>query len=53
MLGEEGKAFYTVAAGLEVGRAQTAARSIACARGALEDAIAYAQQRVQFGEPIV
>ena len=34
------------------GRAQTAARSIACARGALEDAIAYAQQRVQFGEPI-
>lgn len=52
MLGEEGKAFYTVAAGLEVGRAQTAARSIACARGALEDAIAYAQGRVQFGEPI-
>jgi alkylation response protein AidB-like acyl-CoA dehydrogenase len=52
MLGEEGKAFYTVAAGLEVGRVLTAARSIVCTRGALEDALVYAQGPVQFGEPI-
>ena len=33
-------------------RAHTAARSIGLARGALEDAIAYARERVQFGQPI-
>lgn len=52
MLGEEGKAFYLVTSGLESSRAQTAARSIGLARGALEDAMAYARDRVQFGQPI-
>ena len=52
MLGEEGQAFYLVTSGLESSRAQTAARSIGLARGALEDSIAYAQQREQFGQPI-
>ncbi len=52
LIGEEGNAFYTVMGKLEVARAHTAARSIGLARGALEDAIAYAQQREQFGEPI-
>lgn len=37
---------------LEVARAHTAARSIGLARGALEDAIAYAQERMQFDQPI-
>ncbi len=37
---------------LNVARAHTAARSIGLARGALEDAMAYAQERVQFGVPI-
>lgn len=37
---------------LESARAHTAARSIGLARGALEDATAYARQRVQFGQPI-
>jgi alkylation response protein AidB-like acyl-CoA dehydrogenase len=50
--GTEGKAFYAVASMLEGARAHTAARSIGLARGALEDAIAYAQSRVQFGRPI-
>ena len=37
---------------LNVARAHTAARSIGLARGALEDAIQYSQERVQFGVPI-
>jgi alkylation response protein AidB-like acyl-CoA dehydrogenase len=38
--------------GLSIARVHTAARSIGLARGALEDSIVYAQQRVQFGRPI-
>jgi len=52
MLGEEGKAFYMIAHGLERARAHTAARSIGLARGAFEDAMAYAKERQQFGRPI-
>ncbi|MGC8201324.1 acyl-CoA dehydrogenase family protein [Aliiroseovarius sp. PTFE2010] len=52
MIGDEGKAFYMMAAGLETARAHTAARSIGLAQGALEDAIAYANERKQFAVPI-
>jgi alkylation response protein AidB-like acyl-CoA dehydrogenase len=52
LIGEEGRAFYYISAGLERARAHTAARSIGLARGALEDAIAYAQERRQFGQAI-
>lgn len=52
MIGEEGKGFYLATHGLEKARAHTAARAIGLARGALEDSIAYANERVQFGEPI-
>lgn len=51
-IGAEGKAFYALAKGLDEARAHTAARSIGLAQGALEDATAYAQQRMQFGKPI-
>ncbi len=44
--------FKKVAADLAVPRIHTAARSIGLARGALEDAVAYAQTREQFGRPI-
>ncbi|HZZ89040.1 MAG TPA: acyl-CoA dehydrogenase family protein, partial [Caulobacteraceae bacterium] len=47
-----GSAHRAVAFGLGLARAHTAARSIGLAQGALEDAIAYAKQRVQFGQPI-
>ncbi|HVN00766.1 MAG TPA: acyl-CoA dehydrogenase family protein [Caulobacteraceae bacterium] len=47
-----GSAHRAVAFGLGLARAHTAARSIGLAQGALEDAIAYARQRVQFGQPI-
>ncbi|HUZ12877.1 MAG TPA: acyl-CoA dehydrogenase family protein [Caulobacteraceae bacterium] len=49
---EAGRAVQGVAFGLGLARAHTAARSIGLARGALEDAIAYARERVQFGQPI-
>lgn len=52
LLGEEGKAFLDMAAGLEVARAHTAARAIGLAQAALDDALAYAQEREQFGNPI-
>jgi alkylation response protein AidB-like acyl-CoA dehydrogenase len=52
MLGEEGGGFYVATSGLEVARAHTAARAIGLARGALEDATAYAKERVQFGHPL-
>src|SRR5579863_7204480 len=52
LIGEEGRAFYTIAQGLEKARAHTAARAIGLARGGLEDAINYAQERVQFGQAI-
>jgi alkylation response protein AidB-like acyl-CoA dehydrogenase len=47
-----GRAAQGVAFGLGLARAHTAARSIGLARGALEDAMAYAKERVQFGQPI-
>ncbi|MFB9262193.1 acyl-CoA dehydrogenase family protein [Bradyrhizobium erythrophlei] len=49
---EEGRAFQAAAAGLELARAHTAARSIGLAQAALDHAIAYSKERVQFGEPI-
>lgn len=52
MIGPEGGGFYLATSSLETARAHTAARSIGLARGALEDAIDYARQRVQFGQPI-
>ncbi|MGE5596850.1 MAG: acyl-CoA dehydrogenase family protein [Hyphomicrobiales bacterium] len=51
-LGGQGRGFYGAVSGLEVARAHTAARAIGLARGALEDSIAYAKNRKQFGRPI-
>jgi alkylation response protein AidB-like acyl-CoA dehydrogenase len=48
----DGRAAQATAIGLGLARAHTAARSIGLARGALEDAMAYAKERVQFGQPI-
>src|SRR5947209_20616588 len=46
------RAFNATLHGLNVARVHTAARAIGLARGALEDALAYAQKRVQFEQPI-
>ncbi len=50
--GATGDGFGLFATLLDWGRLHTAARAVGAARGALEDATAYAQQRVQFGRPI-
>lgn len=52
LLGNEGEGFYSGMVSLDLARVHTAARAVGLARGALEDAIAYTKQRVQFGEPI-
>ena len=44
--------FIAAARGMTVPRIHTAARSIGLARGALEDSVAYVQEREQFGRPI-
>ncbi|MFE0380876.1 acyl-CoA dehydrogenase family protein [Streptomyces inhibens] len=53
VLGEaEGKGFAQMMKGLETGRLQVAARALGVGRAALEDALAYAQERESFGKPI-
>jgi alkylation response protein AidB-like acyl-CoA dehydrogenase len=46
------RGFQTVAHALELARAQTAARSIGLAQAALDHAVEYAKERVQFRQPI-
>ncbi len=48
--GNEG--FIRAAKSMTIPRIHTAARSIGLARGALEDSVAYVQEREQFGRPI-
>jgi butyryl-CoA dehydrogenase len=50
--GVPGKGFGQMMKGLETGRIQVASRSLGVATAALEDALAYAQQRESFGKPI-
>ncbi|MFF0816925.1 acyl-CoA dehydrogenase family protein [Rhodococcus sp. NPDC003318] len=50
--GTEGKGFGQMMKGLETGRIQVASRALGVAAAALEDALAYAQQRESFGQPI-
>lgn len=50
--GIPGKGFTQMMKGLETGRIQVAARALGVATAALQDALAYAQQRESFGKPI-
>src|SRR6201997_3968970 len=50
--GRMGEGFSQMMKGLETGRIQVAARALGVATAALEDALAYAQQRESFGRPI-
>ncbi|MEH6796157.1 MAG: acyl-CoA dehydrogenase family protein [Rhodococcus sp. (in: high G+C Gram-positive bacteria)] len=47
-----GKGFSQMMKGLETGRIQVAARALGVATAALEDSLAYSQQRESFGKPI-
>lgn len=50
--GEPGRGFAQMMKGLETGRIQVAGRALGVAAAALEDSLAYAQQRESFGQPI-
>ena len=52
LLGKEGSGFGTAMKTLDRGRATDASLAIGIAQGALDYAIEYAKQRVQFGRPI-
>lgn len=52
LLGKEGKGFMIAMAGLDGGRIGMASQGVGVAEGALEAAVAYSKQRVQFGKPI-
>lgn len=52
-LGDEGEGFQQALAILDGGRITIAALSVGLAQGAFEAAMRYAQERVQFGKPIV
>ncbi len=51
--GVEGLGFKQLMQTFELARIQTAARAIGVAQAAMEQALAYAQQRQQFGRPII
>ena len=51
--GVEGLGFKQLMQTFEAARIQTAARAIGVAQAAMEQAFAYAQERKQFGEPII
>jgi hypothetical protein len=50
--GVEGQGFAQMMKGLETGRLQVAARALGVGRAALDDSLAYAQERESFGKPI-
>ena len=50
--GAKKSTFHSIQSGLNVARVHTAARAVGLARGAVEDCITYAQERVQFQHPI-
>ncbi len=52
VLGEVGKGFHLAMSILDAGRVTVAAQSLGAAKGALDEAVKYAKERVQFGQPI-
>lgn len=52
LIGQEGKGFIYAMKTLDTSRPVIAARAVGVAQGALDQATAYAKERVQFGRPI-
>ncbi|MFQ5909442.1 MAG: acyl-CoA dehydrogenase [Thermoplasmata archaeon] len=52
LLGEAGEGFRVALWALDAGRIGIAAQAVGLAQGALDEAIAYSKERVQFGKPI-
>jgi len=53
LLGKEGQGFLVAMKTFDMSRPGVAAQALGIAEGALEDAIQYAKQRKQFGQPII
>jgi butyryl-CoA dehydrogenase len=53
LLGKENEGFKQFLVTLDAGRVAISAMAVGLAQGAYERAVAYAQERVQFGQPIV
>jgi len=51
-LGDEGQGFRIAMRALDSGRIGISAQAVGLAQGALDDAVAYAKERKQFGQPI-
>ena len=51
-IGEEGEGVGNMMAALDSGRVFTASQAVGLAQGAIDEAISYSKQRVQFGRPI-
>jgi len=51
-LGDEGQGFRIAMRALDSGRIGISAQAVGLAQGALDDAVAYARERKQFGKPI-
>jgi len=51
-IGREGDGFKALMKAFETGRVMTAAQAVGLAQGAIDEAVKYAKQRVQFGKPI-
>jgi alkylation response protein AidB-like acyl-CoA dehydrogenase len=52
LLGQPGQGFRQMLSGLDAGRIGIGAQAAGIGRAALEDALAYSKERVQFGKPI-
>jgi len=52
LIGGEGKGFLVMMKTLDKSRPGVAAQAVGIAQGALDDAIKYARERIQFGKPI-
>jgi acyl-CoA dehydrogenase len=52
LLGKEGEGFKTAMMTLDKARVSVASNSVGIARAAMEDAVEYAKERVQFGKPV-
>jgi len=52
LLGNEGEGFIVAMSGLDDGRIGIAALSVGLGQAALDEAVSYSRQRVQFGQPI-
>ena len=52
LIGKEGKGFKIALNTLDVGRIGVAAQALGIAQGALDEAVKYVKERVQFGRPL-